>query len=648
MSKQWGATPDDWFLFSTILGLQEDLIPVVSNQDATISPNSKMGGIGKTPSIYNKNRQVVGIPDWTKHSSTSEDIDRWSLEPDYGICVISRQVKAIDIDIEDETHAGLIWATVREILGDLPARHRINSNKVLLAFRCPEHTLKRVIRTEHGIIEFLGDRQQFVAVGTHTSGERYINDFKRGIPDISLAQFDKLWAELQRRFGVEPEVRERAAKAPELNIEEPIYEALLDKGLVKSEGRDGSINITCPFEHEHTTEGAESATVYWPAHTGGFANPSIKCLHAHCSHRNTQDFAEALGISVIDDFEDISDQEFTPKPVVNASKFVFEEALDIAYSGGSPEWVIKKLLPKNAIGSVYGPSGSGKTFIVFDMIAAIARGIDWRDRKVKQGRGAYVCAEGAYFFRNRIRAYAEKHGITDKADLPISVLDGRPNLMNKQECVDLVAAIRTLSEPISILVIDTYANCMSGDENSSVDTNKMLNNCKYIRQQLSCIVLLVHHSGKDLNRGARGHSSMRAAMDFELQVVSEGGRHAMVVTKQKDGPDNAEFGFGLEEITLGVDEDLEPITSCVVVPSDLMPLVANDGERVGSRESEVYNEVQNYYEEVDEWPTEDELIIKAHENTGSRKADLTNALKKLIHRGKLVVENGYVKLTPAS
>jgi hypothetical protein len=77
-------------------------------------------------------------------------------------------------------------------------------------------------------------------------------------------------------------------------------------------------------------------------------------------------------------------------------------------------------------------------------------------------------------------------------------------------------------------------------------------------------VLLIHHSGKDETRGARGWSGLRAAADAELEVIRSDDLRALTVTKQKDGEDGAEFGFRLLTVTIGVDEDLEPITSCVV------------------------------------------------------------------------------------
>ncbi|EKM5824266.1 hypothetical protein PU342_004757, partial [Salmonella enterica] len=54
--KIWGATPDEWFHFDLVLGRTDQLLPVVCNPGATISPNSKLKMLGKTPSLYNRDR----------------------------------------------------------------------------------------------------------------------------------------------------------------------------------------------------------------------------------------------------------------------------------------------------------------------------------------------------------------------------------------------------------------------------------------------------------------------------------------------------------------------------------------------------------------------------------------------------------------
>ncbi len=78
--------------------------------------------------------------------------------------------------------------------------------------------------------------------------------------------------------------------------DDPIYNQLKSRGLVRKEHGDGRIGITCPFDSEHTTGDGDSDCVYFPAHTHGFINGHFHCFHAHCENRDDQEFLTALKI----------------------------------------------------------------------------------------------------------------------------------------------------------------------------------------------------------------------------------------------------------------------------------------------------------------------------------------------------------------
>lgn len=229
-----GASRDDWDTLDILMDLGADLLPVVSNMQATISPLSSMSDLGKTPSRYNRDRQAAGIPKWTQHYATPADTARWAQEPDYGICIQTRKVRAIDVDVPDLAAAALIREFITLHLEcELPQRVRNNSGKFLLAFRLPGALTKRVIRVEGGIIEFLATGQQFIAAGTHPSGARY--EWAGGLPDdfptLDLVQFEALWAALQEQFAVAPPADARPARESTGGPAAPIDPAALRSAL---------------------------------------------------------------------------------------------------------------------------------------------------------------------------------------------------------------------------------------------------------------------------------------------------------------------------------------------------------------------------------------------------------------------------------
>lgn len=302
--KTYGASPDDWTLLSVVAGLTEDLLPVVSNPGARISPDSNLKSLGKVPSLYNAAGMAVGLSRWTEKQATGRDVDRWSAVPDLGICIQTRTVRALDVDIEDEAAAAKVKAVIDRHCEGLPVRFRADTGKFLTAFALPGEFTKRILRTAHGAIEFLATGQQFVAVGTHPKGTRY--QWQDGTPDdfptVSREAFEALWAELMSAFATE-EVQEftagRQLKEVRRRVDVPDETAdyLEEHGWVLSRTRDGRLNIRCPFEHEHSGPSADdTATQYLPKGVGGFEQGHFKCLHAHCAGRNDGEFIEAVGV----------------------------------------------------------------------------------------------------------------------------------------------------------------------------------------------------------------------------------------------------------------------------------------------------------------------------------------------------------------
>lgn len=314
-SVAYGAAPSDWAHFAEHLGLQADLLPVVSNPKATVSPKSKMRDIGKTPSRYNNDRHVVGIPQWTDNQTTERDIARYQRDSDLGICIQTREVRAIDVDIGDPVLARKVWDAIELNVGLLPARTRSNSSKFLLAFRMPGPFTKRIIRTEQGAIEFLATGQQFIALGTHPSGSRYewLDGLPNELPYLSREEFEALWQSLQDIYGISASIARGPGARPKVardasDVDDDVLTFLERTGWVKSFDSQGRAHIACPWESEHTSDSAESATSYFPAGVGGFEQGHFRCLHAHCEHRTDGDFIEAIGY-VSEDFSVVE-----PKP----------------------------------------------------------------------------------------------------------------------------------------------------------------------------------------------------------------------------------------------------------------------------------------------------------------------------------------------
>ncbi len=246
------------------------------------------------------------------------------------------------------------------------------------------------------------------------------------------------------------------------------------------------------------------------------------------------------------------------------------------------DYLVKGVLDREAMSVVYGPSNSGKTFFALDMAFHVATGAEWRGRRMQPGGVLYLAAEGGRGIINRVVALRQETGI---CDVPMAIrragLDLLKSTADLQEIVDLAAEVSARA-PLALIVIDTLSRVMAGgDENGAQDMTAFIKNIDKVREITGAHIMIVHHTGKDAARGARGHSSLRAATDTEIEVQEEDGNRAAQVQKQRDNPGGEMFGFTLKGVELGTDQDGDAITSCVLENADAEEFIAKKTLRKG-------------------------------------------------------------------
>jgi len=268
--------------------------------------------------------------------------------------------------------------------------------------------------------------------------------------------------------------------------------------------------------------------------------------------------------SILADFDDLtSDPEVAEQLKKSEDRFKLETTEEFIVRRKA-SWIIKNVIPNANLGVIYGASGSGKSFFAFEMAAAIARGIEWRGHKTTKSKVCWVAAEGQEDMRKRVAGYCLHHGVDPKELTNLYFVANAPNMMELNDARALVKQIRVQGE-FDLVVMDTLAQVMpGGNENSGEDMGKVLGHCKEITRLTGAMVELIHHSGKDESRGARGWSGLRAACDFEFEVIRADEERVAIITKLKGGADGGEFGFRLETIVVGEDDDGDDETTCVV------------------------------------------------------------------------------------
>lgn len=224
---------------------------------------------------------------------------------------------------------------------------------------------------------------------------------------------------------------------------------------------------------------------------------------------------------------------------------------------------VEGLLVAGAMSVVYGPSNVGKTFFAADLAMHVAAGWEWRGCEVSQMPVLYVAAEGAFGIRNRVAAFRRHYDMSET--LPFHVIPVAVNLLSDDEAVERLINTAKV-KGAGMIVLDTLSRVIAGgNENAPDDMGQLIGNCDRIRAEARAHVMLVHHTGKDEARGARGHSSLRAATDTEIEVSGGNGVSLAKVTKQRELEIAGEFGFSLQVVELGTNTRGKPVTSCVVV-----------------------------------------------------------------------------------
>jgi hypothetical protein len=225
-------------------------------------------------------------------------------------------------------------------------------------------------------------------------------------------------------------------------------------------------------------------------------------------------------------------------------------------------YMVKGWLDRNCLSMLYGPSNAGKTFVALDIAMHIASGKPWSGLRVNGGPVLYIAAEGGAGIRNRLAAIKRER--PDMASAPFTLLPVGVDLHGQGDALAICEIMPDVAP--ALVVVDTLARSMgAGDENTAKDAAMFVRNCDLIREATGAHVMVIHHTGKDEERGARGSSALRAAVDNEIQIAKVGAKVGQIISrKQRDQPTPETIWFDLKTIELGIDEDGEPVTSAVI------------------------------------------------------------------------------------
>lgn len=212
----------------------------------------------------------------------------------------------------------------------------------------------------------------------------------------------------------------------------------------------------------------------------------------------------------------------------------------------APDWLLPGFLLEKSLAIVYGESGSGKSFLMSFAAHVLTGGCGWQDDWVERGCVVYFATENPGSLAPRFKAMQSN---MDGDFQGLMIVPGEINLLDPEVLSRMRVTIR-LAEyktglPVRLVIVDTFRDGWTGNEDASQDVAKAFAPLKAIRNQFNATVCLVHHSGHAGDR-ERGSSHIRANVDTAWQVSDNDGVRTVECKKMRDCAKPESFGFELK------------------------------------------------------------------------------------------------------
>lgn len=207
----------------------------------------------------------------------------------------------------------------------------------------------------------------------------------------------------------------------------------------------------------------------------------------------------------------------------------------------APPWLVPLYIP-SGLTAWYGPTNSGKTFAALDAGLGLATGGHWAGQPLPQRNVMYFLAEGQGEASKRVEAWAAFHGSS------LVSLEGRFWIVPQRlplggvvpDGINMAVVAKQLN--IGLIILDTWARTLEGDENDNHEVSTTINLLTDIRANSpgsDLSVWVVHHTGYASDTRMRGASAFAAALDCEVRIEGHlndpSAPHIQVVcTKQRD------------------------------------------------------------------------------------------------------------------
>lgn len=319
-------------------------------------------------------------------------------------------------------------------------------------------------------------------------------------------------------------------------------------------------------------------------------------------------------------------------------------------------WLVHGYIEQDAFTVMYGPPGKGKSFVALDVSCCIATGESFHCHEVAQGPVFYIIGEGHNGIARRLRAW-EIHNRVPLTSAPLYISEGSTDLAHATNALRVADAVQQIAETTgktpALIVIDTLARNFGGDENSASDIGNFIRHVdNHLRHKWKATVLIVHHSGKDGDRGARGSSALKGAADAEYEVSRNDDDKIIRLTprKMKDAEEPPPLAFELVAVSL-LDDTGMPVDGAALKTVKHIAQATPNKAKLGKQQKAALDILEQMHQNIAEQFTSQDrqdLPVSIQFDTWRSQCEEAGIPRQRFHDGKnTLVERHHIRIEGA-